>query len=475
MKILALEQSTSSAKALLYDTSQRRVLSVVTKQYNADICDVYTQDARGIFDCLMCAANELLDVVGRDVDAISLSSIWPCLLLLDKNGQPLTRVITWADTSCAPTVKRYKHLAAEVYAKTGCTVHSIYGIWKYMHLKRTCPELIKRVGIVTNQGGFLAYEMTGQNVCTASMASANGFLNMHTLKWDYESLELAGITADMLPRLCEADEILPLCESAAARLGLKAGLPVIPGGGDGALNQLGSGAVKSGAMTFSVGTSAAIRMTCPSAYTDDESLWCYYLTDGIRLAGAATSGACSCINWFKDKLFMGKLSFDELENALLNADKSDAPVFLPFLFGERCPGWDDQRRGGFYELDGTHGVGEMYYSVLEGVLFNVYQCYEKLIARVGEPEHIVISGGITHSSVWLKMAADIFKKPLLVSGEEHASTIGAVVLAMKALGIISSFEEYGAPVKENIEPDPAMRAHYERRYKKYLKAYNSEV
>ena len=476
MRILALEESTSSAKALIYD-SDLGIIDVQSTPYPKEYCDVYTQDADGIFHCLIGTAKNILTRQNKNIDAISLSSIWPCLLLLDRQYRPLTKILTWADTSCASTVAKYKALysAQSFYKSTGCTMHSIYGLWKYIHLRDTQPEIIDRTATITSQGGYLAYQLTGENVCSKSSASANGFLNVHTLEWDEHALTFAGITVDKLPKLCEASDVFSLSKKAAKLLGLREGIPVIIGGGDGALNQLGSSATKSGIMTFSMGTSAAIRLSQKSGITRDISLWCYYLTEGIRLIGAATSGAGNCVNWFKNTLLSGNFSFSELESKMKTVDKVNAPVFLPFLFGERCPGWNDLRKGGFVGLTGSHTTGELYYSLLEGILFNVYQCYEKIVENASAPSKIIVSGGITNSIPWLQMASDIFKVPMCVSKEEHASIMGAVVLALKSFGQISSYDEYTSPIEMAIEPDGQRAAHYAIRYKDYLEKYQNAI
>lgn len=93
-------------------------------------------------------------------------------------------------------------------------MHSIYGLWKYIHLRDTQPEIIDRTATITSQGGYLAYQLTGENVCSKSSASANGFLNVHTLEWDEHALTFAGITVDKLPKLCEASDVFSLSKKA---------------------------------------------------------------------------------------------------------------------------------------------------------------------------------------------------------------------------------------------------------------------
>src|SRR5699024_7666120 len=135
-----------------------------------------------------------------------------------------------------------------------------------------------------------------------------------------------------------------------------------------------------------------------------------------------------------------------------------SPIFLPFLYGERCPGWNDQRQGGFYVLKGSHLMGDMYYGLLEGILFNLYHCYMILTEVMDIRREIRISGGITNSKMWLQMAADIFQQEVVTSEIEHASVIGGVALALDAMGAINSLEEFSPAMGERVKPNAEMAA-----------------
>lgn len=127
------------------------------------------------------------------------------------------------------------------------------------------------------------------------------------------------------------------------------------------------------------------------------STWCY-LSPKAWLSGAATNGCCNCVDWARKSLFPAGTGYGEIEAGV--TDKVTTPVFLPFLFGERCPGWDDDRMGGFANVLPRHNANDLYRAVQEGVLFNLYHCY-RILAEVNEPpKEIKISGGILNSLEW---------------------------------------------------------------------------
>ena len=253
-------------------------------------------------------------------------------------------------------------------------------------------------------------------------------------------------------------------------LGIASGIPVVPAHADGALNQIASCSAAVGRMSFSIGTSGAIRMTTERpTLSEGHYVWSYFgITDWI--SGAATSGACNCIDWFR-RNFAPDMNYAELESA--EETLANPPVFMPFLFGERNPGWSDDRAGGFVNLRGTHGIHEMYRAVQMGVLFNLYQCYEALVREVGVPKEINLSGGILNSRRWTQMAADIFAAPMRCAKNMNASSVGAAILALRAAGAIEDVRAYVPDDAETeiIFPREAFRDYYQSLFAQYLRYY----
>lgn len=477
MNILGLEVSTSSAKTIIY-SSDKGVIDVASIPYPEKVCDVVSQDIQGMYATLLECIKKILENNHLNIDALSLSTTWHSLLLLDENRNPIGRLKTWADTEAGDTAKRYrlkKEFSSKFYNKTGCVIHSVYPVWKYIHMKETDRETIDRAAYISSQQEYVFEKLTGERAVSRTIASGTGFFNIHRLEWDEEVLEFAGIKKSQLSTLVEPTYSAPLTEEAANKIGLPPGLPVIIGGADGALNQIGAGAMSEGIMTLSVGTSGALRLASSKPVIPDEpSTWCYYLAEGKRIAGAATAGAGNCVDWFVQRLNSDSgLGFNELETRAGAINKAEAPIFLPFLYGERCPGWNDQRQGGFYGLKGSHLIGDMYYSLLEGILFNLYHCYIILTEVMEIPGEIRISGGITNSDMWLQMAADIFQREIITSEIEHASIIGGVALALSAMGNIKSLEDFSPPMGERVVPNEERAEFYSRRFQKYLHVYKS--
>jgi gluconokinase len=323
------------------------------------------------------------------------------------------------------------------------------------------------------QGSYNNYRMTGQRVNTVCMASGSGLLNTWSGQFDPELLQELGLREEQLSRLVPYDQTFPLTEQAAQALGVAPGIPVIPTNSDGGLNQVGAGAVADGVMTFSVGTSGAMRLTTAQPIIPDKpSTWCYR-SPKSWLSGAATNGCCNCVDWLKEQVGLSNLSYSELEKD--GSEEENTPVFLPFVFGERCPGWNDEREGGFLRLLPQHKLPDLYLAVQEGVLFNLYHCYQILTQVNGQPKHIRFSGGILHSERWTQMCADIFQQELEVNENEHCSLLGGAVIAMELLGVIDDMCAYEPQVSRVVRPNPAKAELYRKKFQRYLACYETNL
>ncbi len=467
MKILALESSTTSAKAMVFDTETHE-FQVESVPYVFEHTDVTIHDAKKVFEQTAALGKKMC--MGMKIDMISLSGTWHSLMLCNENMEPQTPVYLWSYTGAADICKELrkdKEYTNWFYQKTGCMVNAIYPVFKIKLLQKNGYKIedYRFVG----QGTYNTYRLTGEWVVSDCVASGTGLMNTHTKQFDTEILEKNGISLAQLPKIISYRDAMPLHQEGADLLGLEVGIPVIATNADGGLNQIGSGAIEDGVMSFSVGTSGALRITTQTPVLPKEpSTWCY-LSPKAWLSGAATSGCCNCIDWFRKNYFDNKVSYSEMESGCKNIE--DVPVFLPFLFGERCPGWDDDRNGGFVAIKPQHNIYDAYRAMQEGILFNLFQCYEELVALNGEPKKIMLSGGIMSSKIWTQMCADIFQKELTVDEVEHSSLIGGVALGMELLGVLADAKDFKSNSTEKVIPNPEMKEFYQKKYQEYLKWY----
>lgn len=465
MQLLVLEASTTSAKAMVHD-AVTGATEVATARYPASGQDPTTHDADAVVAAVTALGKKLS--AGRRIAAVVLVGVLHGVFLADRRLRPLTPVYLWTNTESASLcrdLRRDEELTVWFYRRTGCMVNATYPIFTLLLLAgRGAPVADS---MILDEASYLNWVLTGRCVQTRCVASGSGMLNIHQRVYDPDVLAMAGLRSSQLPELVDSEGALALSDRGAALLGLPSGTPVLPTNSDGGANQVGVGGLRPGVMTFSVGTSGALRLaTDAPRLPESPSTWCYLSPRGW-LSGAATAGACSAVDWFRNQV-AGGAPYAELENGF----DGDSPVFLPFLHGERCPGWDDQRRGGFAGLRPEHDLRAMYRAVQEGVLFNLYQCYQELIEVNGPVAKVKLSGGILHSATWSQLCADIFQTPLETNAVPHASLLGGAVLGMELLGLIPSAAGYETAPGPVLVPDPDAAERYRRKYQQYLSAYH---
>ena len=468
MLVLVLESSTNAAKALLYH-SENGILEDVSFPYSSDISKAGKQDTEGIFLATLEAGRSI--AAGKEIAAITVSGVWHSLAICDQNMIPTSPTYTWTFTGASDICRKVrsdKKQTNHFYSLTGCMPNITYQPYTLRYLVENGMYLEDK--LLSSQAGYSFYRLTGERVETACIISGMGLLNTHSLTFDKDILDFAGVKESQFGRLGTYKTTYPLNRECADILGIAPGIPVVAPHSDGALNQVGNGAFCSDTMTLSVGTSAAVRVVADRpVLSDPPGTWCYVGVEGW-ISGAATAGACNCIDWFKKTVLNDKWSFDHLEKTMFDDDKT--PVFLPFLFGERCPGWLDDRRGGFEDLDADTTVPQMFKAICEGVLFNIYQCYDILIRYNGKPNRIIMSGGIINSAAWSQLAADVFACDITLSDTAQASMLGGAALALHATGKLSSLSDFPDYSGDIISPRKGSIEHYKEKYEKYLEYYN---
>ena len=431
MIVLGIESSTTSAKVMLADLDRGAPI-VRTRPYRLNTLDPAVRDPDEVFRQTAALAREVS--ADRPVDLVVLSGTWHGLTLQSPSAT-VTPVMEWPHTGasavCTP-LRQDADFVRWFYGRTGCMVNAIYPAFKLRLLRDQGVDL--RGLTAMDQGSVNFERLTGQRWTSVALASGSGLLRSATEDWDAEVLDALGLGDVALPRLVAWDEAAPLSAAGAAALGLRQGIPVLPCAPDGGLCQVGDDANQPGEMTFSMGTSGALRLVTPGpAVSARLSTWCYR-SPLTWLSGAATSGCTNCVDWAKSRLFGPAMGYDEIEAGLPAEPPAGPPVFLPFLFGERCPGWQDQRAGGFLDVRGSHTPHDLYFGVLLGVALGLYHCYQELITLNGPPGRIVLSGGVLSSPFWTQLTVDAFGVPMERSTVQHSSLAGAVVLGARFAG-----------------------------------------
>ena len=492
--VIGIDIGTTNTKAVAY-TETGVVLDSAEASYTVftDGKGMHELDPAVLFDAVITVLLQVTE--HRDDDekavAVSLSCAMHSLILVDKEGDPLTRALTWADTRSenSAAILKQSEAGRRIYRQTGVPIHAMSPLCKLLWLKDQKHDLFRRAARFLSIKEYVWWRLFGKYQVDVSMASATGLLDIRRLDWNEESLVLAGIHKAQLSELvsCTHSEsaLLPPWWS----LGFDEGMPFVIGGSDGCLANLGTGAVRAGETALTIGTSGAIRMAAPTPeYDPRERLFSYILTgrpggeeagsggsshERWYICGGATNNGGNAVQWYADLIFgKGKWDMTLLDGLVAKADGvapgCEGLIFLPYLLGERAPVWDAEAKGMFFGVRAVHDQRHFMRSVLEGVAYSLRQIGESLEETIGPIRHIQASGGFTRSPFWLQLIADVFNKKVVVSSGADASAVGAAMLGWIKLGAFGGLEEAAALVKMEAvyEPDMGRHAVYERNYRR---------
>jgi len=438
--IVALDLGTTSCRALVFGLDGR-VLGQAGRSYPLATPrpGFAEQDPAVLLAAADAVVPEAVAAAGIEPDevlGVSLCTYMHSLVAVDASGHFLTPVITWADTRSAPQVEamRAQPHWREVYARTGCPPHTMYPLYKFLWFRENQPELLQVAHKFYSIKELLVHHWTGEWALDYNLATGTGLLNMHTLDWDPWVLELAGLRRDQLSTVVPNVWTYPLL---GGRLGLRPGTPVVVGAGDGVLSSLGSGAIEPGVVAAMVGTSGAVRACVPEPTVDPEArVFCYYLDKNRWILGGSLNNGGIALRWLRDNFFPGAGEYDEvLGEAALAPAGSGGLIFLPYLAGERSPGFNARARGIWFGLGLEHKRPHMARSVLEAVAYRLYSVLGPIEELTGSVREIRATGGYARSDFWLQICADVFGREVAVPAQTEGSALGAFVLGAVALGV----------------------------------------
>jgi gluconokinase len=416
----------------------------------------------------------------ENIACVSFSAAMHSLLAVDKHGKPLMNMMTWADLRSAHYAHELeqKPIAKKLYETTGVPIHAMSPLCKLIWLKHEAKNIFTKTYKFISIKEFVFLKLFGKYIIDHSIAAATGLFDEKNLCWYDEALKLAGITANHLSALVPVEHYeTALLPETKKKLKVKNEIPFVSGASDGALANLGSGIINKTNAAVTVGTSGAVRITSNKYLIDKKRrLFCYYITDGFYITGGAINNGGIVLQWLVENIFREDFSNEQKIKALFNeAAKvnagSDGLLFLPYILGERSPVWDENAKGSFVGLTGSHTKAHITKSVLEGVCFSLADVMYALEETSGNIKNIYLSGGITKSEKWVQILADISGKNILINESADASALGAAFIGMKAIGLVKKVNEAKMFLK-NVKAFKPNKSNHNL-YKKYFLVYKS--
>lgn len=380
--------------------------------------------------------------------AVGLSSAMHSIGAVDEQGLPLTHVLLWSDTRSTGIAQRLRGtaLGEQLYLATGTPVHSMSPLCKIRWWQENDPATFSAAHKFISIKEAIWHRLFAEFVIDHSLATATGLFNHRQLRWDDAALSFAGISSQKLsepvPVTCRKNNLPP---KVATGLGLPSGTPFFIGASDGCLANLGSLCLSSREAAVTIGTSAAVRITTTNpVQRPEQMIFNYLLEEGTYVSGGAINNGGNVFQWLLNNLFAGHTSvktYDDLFRLLASVEAgSNGLLFLPYLYGERAPIWDETSCGVYFGLRARHGLAQMAKAAAEGVGFALYQILTLLEEACGPVQQLRVSGGLVQAATVMQLLADITNREVVVQQTEDASAIGAAMLVLKETGMMESYD-----------------------------------
>jgi gluconokinase len=463
--VLTLDVGTSSVRALLFDRGARQLQGLEARRAHAVRT---TPDGGAELDALglLREVEEVLDEILRQagprasrIRAVACCTFWHSVLALGTDAAPATPILTWGDTRPAARGEDLRQRVDEksYHARTGAFFHPLFLPPKLLWI----PPEARRQRLMSF-GEFLYERLFGRALCTVSMASGTGLLDINACDWDQETLDAIGVRREQLSPLGDVkDAFRGLEDPYSRRWPALRDVPWTPPVGDGACSNLGSGCTTPERIAVMVGTSGAMRVVSETPHVEIPwGLWCYRADRRRVVLGGALNDGGNLIDWCRRTLQLGPPQDVERELAGMEPDAHGLTV-LPFLAGERSPGWVASARGAIAGLRLDSRPTQILRAAMEGVALRFELIRGLISASFPQAREIVASGGaLRESPAWTQILADAMGRPILPSAEPEASSRGAALLTLEALGWIPRLEDLPASFGPPLSPDPARHTRY---------------
>ena len=475
---LGIDLGTSELKVCLVDATQRIVDSAAVKLHLSRPAPQWAEQAP---EAWVQALHEAIGILGRrsaplaEVRGMAVSGQMHGAVLLDADRAVLRPAILWNDTRSEPQCRALEAAVPRARAITGNLVMPGFTAPKLLWLREHEPEVFARIRTVMLPKDYLTGYLTGELTTEMSDAAGTAWLDVGARQWSDEMLAATGLTRARMPRLLEGADVAGELRAGLKRdWGIGTGRVIVAAGaGDNAAAGVGAGAVSQGRATVSLGSSGVLFVASDRhASNPDQAVHAFCHALPARwIQMAVTLSATTSLGW------LARICrADDVAGFAGSAERVDierAPLFLPYLNGERTPHNDAKATGLFHGLTSATDAADLAYAVMEGVAFSLADGHAALTAAGTPVDEAIALGGGSNSSAWLKLvAASAGIRLIRAEGGDRGGAFGAARLAMLAAGegdIDAVCQPPG--IAEVIEPDPVLAQRLLPRLARYRQLY----
>lgn len=467
---MALDQGTTSSRALLFDKSGN-ILAVAQKELSQHYpkSGWVEHDPNEIWSSQVSVAAEAMskiNISGEQLAGIGITNQRETTVVWDrKTGEPVYNAIVWQDRRTAAYCDELNNngLATTIRNKTGLVIDAYFSGTKLKWILDNVPGVRAKAekGLLAfgTIDSWLVWKLMGgqKHITDASNASRTMLFNIHTLKWDEELLKLMDIPTLMMPQVVASSEVYGYTRSGF----LGAEVPIGGIAGDQQAALFGQMCLEIGMVKNTYGTGCFMLMnTGNEARVSENKLlttiaWqiggktTYALEGSIFMAGAV-------IQWLRDGLGIIKNAVD-VEKLANSVTDNGGLYFVPSFTGMGAPYWDQYARGLMIGLSRGTTSAHIARAALEGIAFqnmDVLKLMEK-DAQINIRE-LRVDGGASASDLLMQFQSDLLGLPVIRPVNTESTAAGAAYLAGLSTGFWKNTEEIRAQWKPEKQFTPNM-------------------
>jgi xylulokinase len=457
--LIGLDSSTTATKALLM-RADGQVVAVASSEYGYDTPrPLWSEQHPDLWwQATIDSLRRVLGQAGVDpsgVKGVGLTGQMHGLVLLDGAGEVLRPAILWNDQRTGAECDQIRERLgkARLIQITGNDALTGFTAPKILWVRNHEPDLFARVRQILLPKDYIRFKLSGEYATDKAGGAGTLLFDVRKRDWSHTVLEALEIDPDWLPPTFEGSAVAGQVTAEAAEVtGLRAGTPIVAGGGDQAAAAVGTGTVVEGVVSLSLGTSGVVFASTDQAIIEPEGrlhAFCHAVPGKWHLMGVMLSAAGS-LRWYRDTLAPGVDYESLLEPTILVPAGSDGLYFLPYLTGERTPHPDPLARGAFVGLTVRHTRAHLTRAVLEGVAYGLRDSFELMKeAGLAAIDQVRITGGGAKSPVWRQILADVLDTELVTVNTMEGAAYGAAVLAATGTG---AFSDVATACEALVEP-----------------------
>lgn len=480
---IGLDCGTQGTKAIVVDSQQKKVIAVgyAAHEIIENSEGRREQQPQWWTAALVSAFHEAVKLAKIEphlIRGIGVSGQQHGLVMLDENDQPLYNAKLWCDTETAAENAEFIQLLGgneQAFAQLGIMPQTGYTASKIAWFRKHYPEQYQRIAKIMLPHDYLNYWLTGHFCMEYGDASGTGYFDVANRQWDLDAFRLLAPELDpqkvLAPLVSAEQKIGTIRPEIAKLLGLSPQVIVSTGGGDNMMGAIGTGNIKQGIATMSLGTSGTLY-----AYTDTPlsdlpmEIANFCSSTGGWLPLVCVMNMTSANKNVMDLLQIDVKKFNEfIQQSPIGAE---GITILPFFNGERVPPLP-QAKASILGLDAANFTqANLCRAMMEAASFTLRYGLD-LFRQAGlSTSQIRLIGGGAKSAVWRQMIADIMNTEVVCLKEEEAAALGGAIQAMWANGegeLTELCQDFVHLDEESVvQPEPQSFVEYERIYQRYL-------